>query len=193
MAITFDAVAKRIILDSSSITATEVYSRWVDWASLDDNAKYGVVVRQVGSDDLGGGLSIPPYYFLQGSWRVRPTEANQLLILTGNLFVEAGGQPVVNTLGAFNVSVQYTVPVQAQAFSSGGITNITNNTTLGLTPEQTTQLSDAAIQATIGRKLSSNKALISPDGRLVTIYDDDGVTILTQYQISADKLTRTPV
>ena len=120
MAITFDPAAKRIILDSASATATEIYSRWVDWATQSDNAKYGMVIRQVGSDDLGGGLSIPPYYFLQGAWRVRPMEANHLLILTGNLFVEGGGQPVVNTLGAFNVSVQYTVPVQAQAFSTSG-------------------------------------------------------------------------
>lgn len=120
MAITFDAINKRIVLDSASVTATEIYSRWVDWSATDDNIKYGMVIRQVGSDDLGGGLSIPPYYFLQGTWRVRPMEANHLLILTGNLFVEGGGQPVVNTLGAFNVSVQYTVPVQAQAFSSSG-------------------------------------------------------------------------
>lgn len=120
MAIIFDAANKRIILDSSSITATEIYSRWVDWAATGDNAKFGLVVRQVGGDDLGGGLAIPPYYFLQGAWRVRPMEANHLLMLTGNLFVEGGGHPVVNTLGSFNVSVQYTVPVQAQAFSTAG-------------------------------------------------------------------------
>jgi len=120
MAIIFDATSKRIILDSASVSATEIYSRWVDWAALGDNAKYGAVIRQVGSDDLGGGLSIPPYYFLQGAWRVRPMEASHLLILTGNLFVEGGGQPVVNTLASFNVSVQYTVPLQAQAFNSGG-------------------------------------------------------------------------
>lgn len=120
MAITFDPINKRIVLDSASVSATEIYSRWVDWAAQGDNIKYGMVIRQVGSDDLGGGLSIPPYYFLQGAWRVRPMEANHLLILTGNLFVEGGGQPVVNTLGAFNVSVQYTVPVQAQAFSTSG-------------------------------------------------------------------------
>jgi hypothetical protein len=125
MAITFDAATQRIILDSASVTATEIYSRWVDWAATGDNAKYGMVIRQVGSDDLGGGLAIPPYYFLQGGWRVRPMEANHLLVLTGNLFVEGGGQPVVNTLGAYNVSVQYTVPVQAQAFSTSGSTGPT--------------------------------------------------------------------
>lgn len=120
MAITFDAANQRIILDSASATATEIYSRWVDWAATGDNVKYGMVIRQVGSDDLGSGLAIPPYYFLQGAWRVRPMEADHLLVITGNLFVEGGGQPVVNTLGDFNVSVQYTVPVQAQAFSTSG-------------------------------------------------------------------------
>lgn len=120
MAITFDPAAKRIVLDSASITATEIYSRWVDWASAGDNAKHGVVIRQVGSDDLGSGLAIPPYYFLQGAWRVRPMEANHTLTLDGNLFVDGGGDPVVPTLGSFNVLIKTVVPVQAQAFSSGG-------------------------------------------------------------------------
>jgi len=123
--ISFDPVAKRIVLDSASTTATEIYSRWVDWAALSDNAKYGMVLRQVGSDDLGGGLSIPPYFFLQGLWRVRPMEANHDLTITGNLFVEGGGVPVVRTLGPYQVNVNYTVPVQAQGISTSGSTGPT--------------------------------------------------------------------
>ena len=120
MAIIFDASTKRIILDSASVTATELYSRWVDWAATSDNLKYGMVFRQVGSDDLGGGLSIPPYYFLQDAWRVRPMESNHNLTITGNLFVEGGGVPVVFTLGTYQVNVNYTVPVQAQGISTSG-------------------------------------------------------------------------
>lgn len=120
MAITIDPATKRIILDSTSITATEIYSRVTDWQALSDNLKYGLIIRQVGSDDLGGGLSIPPYYFLQGLWRVRPMESNHTLVITGNLFVEGGGIPVVNTLGNFNVAIQYTVPVQAQGIATSG-------------------------------------------------------------------------
>lgn len=120
MAITFDAATKRVILDSASITATEMYSRSCDWLALSDNAKYGSVFRQVGSDDLGGGLSIPPYFFLQGSWRVRPMESNHTLTITGNLFVDGGGDPVVPTLGSFNVLVKSVVPVQAQGISTSG-------------------------------------------------------------------------
>lgn len=122
MAIVFDPVGKRIVLDSVGITAAEIWSRWVDWAASADNAKYPSALRQVGGDDLGGGLFIPLYFFLLNGWRVRPMEANHLLVITGNLFVDGGGAPVVNTLGAFNVSVQYTVPVQAQGIATSGST-----------------------------------------------------------------------
>ena len=120
MPIIFDPASKRIILDSASVSATELYSRSADWLALSDNAKYGAVFRQVGGDDLGGGLSIPPYFFLQGAWRVRPMEADHDLDVTGNLFVDGGGMPFVRTLGNFQVNVRSTVPVQAQGISTSG-------------------------------------------------------------------------
>lgn len=120
MPIIFDPANRRIILDSASVTATELYSRSADWLALSDNAKYGAVFRQVGGDDLSGGLSIPPYFFLQGAWRVRPMESSHNLTISGNLFVEGGGIPVVSTLGTYQVNVNYTVPVQAQGISTSG-------------------------------------------------------------------------
>lgn len=129
MALTFDPAARRIVLDSVAVTAAELWSRWVEWAAQSDNSKWPAAFRQVGGDELGGGLLIPSYYFLLNGWRVRPMEANHTLVITGNLFVDGGGQPVVQTLGAFNVSVQYTVPVQAQAVSTGGAV-------AGLRPEE---------------------------------------------------------
>lgn len=121
MPITFDGPTKRIVLDSSSVSAAELWSRWCDWLDADtNNGRWLPAFRQVGGDDLGGGLSIPPYLFLLNGWRVRPMESNHTLIITGNLFVEGGGVPVVQTLGNFNVAVQYTVPVQAQAIATSG-------------------------------------------------------------------------
>ena len=120
MAIFFDAANKRIVLDSAAASASDIFSRWMDWAATADNAKYGEVLSQVGGEDLGGGLSIPPYFFLQNGWRVRPMEVNQTLSITGNLFVDGGGDPVVPTLGTFNVLTKLVVPVQAQGISTGG-------------------------------------------------------------------------
>lgn len=120
MALEFDPATRRIVLDTASVTATELYSRWVDWVASSDNAKYLPAFRNVGGDDLGGGLSIPPYYFLTNGWRVRPMEANQTLTITGNLFVDGGGDPVVATLGVFNVLTKLVVPTLAMGIATGG-------------------------------------------------------------------------
>ena len=120
MAITIDPASKRLILDSTGVTAQAIYAAWVDWVALADNAKYPPAFRSAGGDDLGGGLLIPAYYFLLNGWRVRPMEANQTPTITGNLFVDGGGDPVVPTLGDFNVLVKNVVPVQAQGISTSG-------------------------------------------------------------------------
>lgn len=146
MPITFDSSNKRIILDSASVTAVELYSRWCDWVALGDNSKYLPAFRSVGGDDLGGGISIPPYMFLTNGWRVRPMEANHTLTITGNLFVDGGGDPIVPTLGSFNVLVKSVVPVQAQAVNTTGSTgptaaDIATAVRTELTPELTHAMS----------------------------------------------------
>lgn len=125
MAITLDPATKRIILDSASVTAKDIFRAWADWMLLSDNAKYLPAFSATGGDDLGGGLLIPPYYFLQNGWRVRPMESGHNLTITGNLFVDGGGVPVVATLGTFQINVNYTVPVQAQGISTSGSTGPT--------------------------------------------------------------------
>lgn len=125
MAITLDPANKRIILDSASVTAKDIFRAWADWMLLSDNAKYLPAFSATGGDDLGSGLSIPPYYFLLNGWRVRPMESSHNLTITGNLFVDGGGVPVVSTLGTYQVNVNYTVPVQAQGISTSGSTGPT--------------------------------------------------------------------
>ena len=120
MALTFDSANRRIVLDSASTSAQAIYAAWADWMALSDNAKYLPAFRTLGGDDLGGGLSVPPYYFLMNGWRVRPLEASQTLVITGNLFVDGGGDAVVATLGVFNVLTKLVVPTLAMGISTGG-------------------------------------------------------------------------
>lgn len=153
----FDGINKRIILEESTISSSTLWSEWVRWLDEDPiNTKWLPAMKQVGGDDLGSGLLIPPYIFLINGWRIRPMEMNHLLVITGNVFVDGGGQPVVNTLGSYNVSVQYTVPVQAQGYSTtssgSSITadqiwnyaerTLTASTTSSLTTEQNNALMD---------------------------------------------------
>ena len=123
MAITLDGPTKRIILDSASVSAAQIWSAWVDWHEA--NQQWPLAFQLVGGNALGGGLFIPPYFFLMNGWRVRPMEASHNLTITGNLFVDGGGVPVVGTLGTYQVNVNYTVPVQAQGIATSGSTGPT--------------------------------------------------------------------
>ena len=123
MAITLDGATRRIILDSASVSAAQIWSAWVDWHEA--NQQWPLAFQLVGGNALGGGLFIPPYFFLMNGWRVRPMEASHNLTITGNLFVDGGGVPVVGTLGAYQVNVNYTVPVQAQGIATSGSTGPT--------------------------------------------------------------------
>lgn len=123
MAITLDGATKRIILDSASVSAAQIWSAWVDWHEA--NQQWPLAFQLVGGNALGGGLFIPPYFFLMNGWRVRPMEASHNLTITGNLFVDGGGVPVVGTLGTYQVNVNYTVPVQAQGIATSGSTGPT--------------------------------------------------------------------
>ena len=123
MAITLDGATRRIILDSASVSAAQIWSAWVDWH--ESNQQWPLAFQLVGGNALGGGLFIPPYFFLMNGWRVRPMEASHNLTITGNLFVDGGGVPVVGTLGTYQVNVNYTVPVQAQGIATSGSTGPT--------------------------------------------------------------------
>ena len=123
MPITLNGAAKRIILDSASVSAAQIWSAWVDWHEA--NQQWPLAFQLVGGNALGGGLFIPPYFFLMNGWRVRPMEASHNLTITGNLFVDGGGVPVVGTLGTYQVNVNYTVPVQAQGIATSGSTGPT--------------------------------------------------------------------
>lgn len=130
MAITFDGASKRIVLDSASATAADIWSRWADWHEA--NPQWPLAFRQSGGDPVGGGIYSPTYFFLQNGWRVRPMESDHDLAIAGNLAVEGGGTPVVRTLGAYQVNTAYVVPERAQGIATGS----------GLTTEQATQLAE---------------------------------------------------
>jgi hypothetical protein len=112
MAITFDTTNKIVQLDSTITSAAYLWSRWVDFVVLSDNAKFGEVFSQV-----GGVAPIDLYIFLENGWLVRPLEANGVTTITGNLLVQGGGSPVAPTLGNFNVLVNMETPVKSSAIN----------------------------------------------------------------------------
>lgn len=125
MAITFDGPNKLAILSlgTSSLDVVDLYSRWKDWARTGDNSKYLPAFAPVGGEtiDASAGTSVPLFAFLANGWRIRPQESSHTLNVTGGvLLVDGGGDPFVSTLGAFNVRVNFSQPVQAITVATGG-------------------------------------------------------------------------
>ena len=129
MAIMFDPDNKIIALDTFNHTASQIWSRWVDWVAISDNSKYPVAMTQ-----LGGVAPVALYIFLENGWRVRPKEADGQTIIEGNLLVQGGGNPVVPTIGAYATQVFLETPLSAQAIEVGtsGLTLQESNSLLAI-------------------------------------------------------------
>jgi len=155
---TFDGAAKLIIVGDgvTSISVVDMYSRWKDWQQVvhlegESNAKWPLAFRYVGGDPTQGQNYIIPYFFLQNGWRVRPYEGNHTLEVNGTLLADGGGDPYASTVGAYNVRVQATVPLTAEAITvETGVS--------GLTPEESSRL--MAIPTTTAPTALDNAAAV---------------------------------
>jgi hypothetical protein len=124
MAYTFDGPNKLIILSSgtTSFSVVDLYARWKDWMLLSDNSKYLEAISGIGGDPLPGGNFLGQTFFLENDWKIRPQEANHVLVVTGNLYDRAGGSPFVNTTGAYNVRIESRVSNIVDLIATGGST-----------------------------------------------------------------------
>jgi hypothetical protein len=125
LACTVDYLNELLIMDTGVVTMSvpELYSVWKDDVLLTNNAQYQFAFSIVGGDLISGSKYIPQYCFLENGWKIRPQEANHTLAVTDGIIVDAGGgDPFVNTLGAYTVRINYEQPVQAITVSTGGVT-----------------------------------------------------------------------
>jgi len=121
MSVTFNGPGKLIVADpgTTAIDMRDLYSRWKDWVAA-GNAAFEPAFRVVGGDPTEGANFIAPYFFLTNGWRIRPQEASHVLTITGTVLVDGGGDPVVATLGTYQVLVKTVVPVRAEGVATGG-------------------------------------------------------------------------
>lgn len=69
----FDGINKVIYVHPEVTTLdirSDVYSGWVDWVLLRDNAKFLPAIRYTGYDPIGGGAYTGDTYFLTNGWKL---------------------------------------------------------------------------------------------------------------------------
>ena len=120
--VTFYGTTQLIVVNPgvTSIAMLDVYSAWKLWVSQSDNAKYNQALFALGGDPLPGGKFLGTTYFLENGWKIRPYEGNHVLTINGNLQTRDGSDPMVSTLGTYNVRVMLTVSNLVDAVNTGG-------------------------------------------------------------------------
>jgi hypothetical protein len=114
-----------------------------------------------------------------------------------NTSVTVGGVTLARTVEIIN---GYTVTFEDGQYrvvctnANHNLAEVTNVNQVSVTTTNSAGLVEGVAQADVDvvRKLTANRAVISPDDLTVTIYDDDGVTPFQVFDISADKRERDP-
>ena len=118
--VTFDGPNKLIVINNgeTDLNAQEdIYSAWKRWMTEQESyglsSKYEQAFRTVGGDPITVTQAVSPYYFLLNGWVIRPYEGNHLLTITGNVFVDGGGNPFTPTVGSYNVTINLVTSPQS--------------------------------------------------------------------------------
>ena len=80
-----------------------------DWKASEALRKLRFPVRATGGDDLPGSKALGSTFFLANDWKVKPYEADHVLLVNGNFYSEDGTSPFIQTTGTWNVFLQQAV------------------------------------------------------------------------------------
>ena len=164
---------------------TDIYSAWKDWVLLSDNSKFLPALRTVGGDPTTGEKSIAPYYFLTNGWKIAPYEADHMLVLQGNLFVDSpetyGASLIVPTVGDFTILANIITTSDATQIAIGS----------GVTEQDKEDIAEQVWLHTTGAEISERVDLVRKiqennykvTGNQLVIYEDDGETPLVTFNL----------
>lgn len=182
MALSFDHTTRLINIQSpqDTLNCQDLINAIREEEASERGILYDQIATASGKEDLGNGVYVGMTVNLLSPWQVKFWAGNYIAKI-------AGGNLVGGILGD---PVAYSAGVQVLLIQSAASTVVV--TSDGLNSAQAALLQTAATEASKGRKMQTNKAVISGDGRSVSIYDDDGMSLLASFDIAADRLTRTP-
>jgi hypothetical protein len=167
---TIDYANKRIIMDTGETTydIRGAYSKWKDNIFLSDNFTYDFAYEVLGNVVYDSPKRVPPFTSLINSWKIRPDEANHTLTVSGGiLYVDGGGDPFVDTLGAYTVRVNYAQPVEVLMIATGS----------GVTPSDVTDIADAVWdEALSGHTTAGTMGDIQAKTKLTNVLVADGLS-----------------
>jgi len=94
----FDGFGKKIFVNDgvTSVSIPDMYSRWCDWLTREDNAKFSQAMRVSGYDQIPGGFTGATFFMTNG-WRV--VYDPNLTAINGVLYSDVDGTPYWSSTG----------------------------------------------------------------------------------------------
>ena len=206
--VTFDGSARiiRVNAGESALSVKEdIYSAWKEWSRVRDHLKFAQAMRVIGGDPVGGGLYAGDIYFLMNGWRVL---IEHVVSVVGTLYHDDGISPYWVTSGGVSATVS-NLAYGVGTSGSGGLTEAQDAqlAQIGdvLAGVQGNAAALASVDAGIGALISAMAELdtdsgaladqvaailkltgnrVSKSGDLVTIYENDGVTVFRRYNLA---------
>ena len=152
--VSFNGVTKRITVNAG-VTALDiredVYSAWVRWVELDDNARFRLAMRVSGFDPIPGGFTGATYFMTNG-WKLEYDP--NVGAIAGGLYSDDYATPY------WSVADQPIFPATVSSLVNSAV--VTQNVVTGtaLTPEQTAAAVWSAATRTLTASLDPNVAQI---------------------------------
>lgn len=197
-----DGVNRDIYLSAATVGASihpiDIYKEVRTLRRTNESLRYFLPFLQAkGYEAKGGGKFTERYVICLGGTRIIPYNVSHTLTVTGTIITDDGQEgiacfdrsPLSTTT---RIDINY-VPPQVEVITVASGDGVLAAEQLALLQATLAAATASNIQATKARKMQTNKAIISSDGLSVSIYEDDGATLLHTFSISQDKNTRTPV
>lgn len=166
----------------SEITCQEIYDACRLFEAEVSRTAYETVCVASGKESLGGGKQVGLTLTLINDWRLHFGDY-------------AGPDIIVKTVSGGNLLAQnqyQNVPVAPSTFTTVVIAQDTSASTVevptsGLTASESAQLAEIIVL----KKLMRNKMITDPNTGVITVFDDDGTSVLLQANIYEDAAAAT--
>lgn len=171
--VTFDAATRRVVVtqapDANGVINLNVNVDLYSDGKEDWLATPGLHGSRFPIDALGGNPtpegSLGDSYILRYGWKIAPYEADHTLVIDGNLFPEADPL-VVDSVGLYRIEVKQKVSTLVEVRTDAS----------------------AAADLSLIRMILDNRLQTDPSTGKMTLYDDDGLTPIREWNIWEDIL-----
>jgi len=183
VAYTYDFVnsAINILAPQTSVDCQSLYNAVVQEQSNNVGIVFPAIASSSGKQSLGSGVSVGITVQLLGTWQLSfPAGAYIATVAGGNLVGGLAGDPVAYSAGVQVLVIQSAASTIVSTTGGSSLTQQQVRDAMSLAPTLAAGYPTGSIDQQIAaiRKITQNKLITDPVAGTITVYDDDGVTVL---------------